>query len=123
MPGAELSRQRKVVDAFLAASRNGDFATLLSLLDPDVVFRADEMAVRMGALAEIRGAEAVANTFKGRAQGARPALVDGGMALLVVFGGKLRVAVKLTFAGGKIAGFEAVAEPDRLQGLEIGVLE
>ena len=76
-PDADFSRQKQIVDAFLAASRGGDFEGLLAVLDPEIVFRADQAAQRLGALAEIRGAAAVAQTFKGRAQGAKPALVDG----------------------------------------------
>src|SRR5262245_52524515 len=67
-PDADLGRQRKIVDAFIAASRNGDFEGLLAVLDPDVRFRADEAAQRLGSLAEMRGAPAVAAAFKGRAQ-------------------------------------------------------
>jgi RNA polymerase sigma factor (sigma-70 family) len=73
----DVTRQREVVDAFLAASRGGDFQALISLLDPDIVLRADAAAARMGAPGELRGADAVAATFSGRAQGARPALMDG----------------------------------------------
>ena len=69
-PDADISRQRKIVDAFLAASRNSDFEGLLAVLDPEIVFRADRAAQRLGSLAEIRGAAAVAETFKGRAQAA-----------------------------------------------------
>src|SRR5436305_2614807 len=76
-PDADPGRQREVVDAFLAASRGGDFDALLALLDPDVVLRADGTAVRAGAPGEARGAVAVAGTFSGRARVAQPALVDG----------------------------------------------
>lgn len=116
-------RQQEVVGAFLAASRAGNFEALLAVLDPDVVFRADGVAVRMGSLAEVRGAEAVANTFKGRAQGARPALVDGALGLLVAPGGHLRVVLRLTIAGDRIVGIEAVADPERLAGLDLALLE
>src|SRR3989441_8308593 len=88
-PDADISRQRKIVDAFLAASRNGDFEGLLAVLDPDVVFRADQAAQRLGSLAEIRGAAAGAETFKGRAQAAKPARGDGEMAIAGIFGGEL----------------------------------
>src|SRR5258705_2344173 len=71
------TRQRKVVDAFLAASRGGDFDALLALLDPDVVLRADAEAVRMGSPSEVVGAAEVASTFSGRARAAQPALVNG----------------------------------------------
>ena len=83
----DLARQRQLVDAFLAASREGDFEALLSLLDSEVVLRADPVAVRSAAgrqssgapplTAVLRGGEPVARTFLGRAAGAQPALVDG----------------------------------------------
>src|SRR5437870_2237949 len=77
VPDADLTRQREVVDAFLAASRGGDFESLLAVLDPDVVLQADRAAVLVGATAEVRGAAAVAEQFSGRARAARPALVNG----------------------------------------------
>lgn len=117
------TRQRQVVDAFLAASRGGDLNALLTVLDPDVVFRADRTAVNMGASAEVRGAAAVAATFSGRAQGAQPALVDGAMGLAVAIGGQLRVVLHLTIARGKIVGIEAVADPERLDQLELEILD
>src|SRR5216117_2273177 len=64
-PDADFGRQKDIVDAFLKASREGDFEGLLAVLDPDVVFRADTAAQRLGSLAEIRGATAVAKTFEG----------------------------------------------------------
>src|SRR5579859_194556 len=64
--------RRRVVDAFLAASRDGDFEALLEVLDPDVVLRADDAAVQAGAEGEVRGAPAVAGTFSGRARFAQP---------------------------------------------------
>ncbi|MGH7460911.1 MAG: sigma-70 family RNA polymerase sigma factor, partial [Longimicrobiales bacterium] len=76
-PDADRSRQRTVVDAFLAAARSGDFTALLALLDPDVVLRADAAAVLSGAEEEVLGAAAVARTFAGRASAAQPALIDG----------------------------------------------
>jgi RNA polymerase sigma factor (sigma-70 family) len=119
---ADVTRQRKLVDAFLAASRGGDFEALLAVLDPDVVFRADPVAVRMGGLPEIRGAAAVAETFKGRAQAAKPALIDGAVGIAVIFGGRLRIALNLTFAEDRIVGIEAVAEPERLRQYDLAVL-
>src|SRR5262245_56690206 len=80
---ADLTAQRDVVRAFLAASREGSFAALLAVLDPDVVFRADAvMAATTDAPAELRGAQAIARQFVGRAQGARPALVNGSIGVL-----------------------------------------
>src|SRR5712691_1167021 len=82
VPDTDRARQREVVDAFLAASRGGDFAALLALLDPDVVLRADRTAGDMGASSEVRGAAAVADTFSKRALGAQWALVNGAAGLV-----------------------------------------
>jgi RNA polymerase sigma-70 factor (ECF subfamily) len=120
--GADMSRQKKIVDAFLAASRGGDFEGLLAVLDPDVVFRADQAAQRLGALAEIRGATAVAETFKGRAQAAKPALVDGTLALAVHFGGRLRIVLRLTMTGERISAVEAVADPEQIGEFDVEIL-
>jgi RNA polymerase sigma-70 factor, ECF subfamily len=121
-PDTDAGRQRKIVEAFLAASREGDFEGLLAVLDPDVVFRADRAAQRLGSLAEIRGAAAVAETFKGRAQAAKPALVDGAMAVAVIFGRKLRIVLRLTFSGDRIAAVDAVADAGRIAGFDVEVL-
>ncbi|MCP3463666.1 MULTISPECIES: sigma-70 family RNA polymerase sigma factor [unclassified Bradyrhizobium] len=123
VPDADFSRQRTIVDAFLAASREGNFEGLLAVLDPDVVVRADEAAVRLGSLPEIRGATAVAETFRGRAQAARPALVDGKMGVAVILGGHLRIALRVTFKGDRIAGIEAIANPEAIGALDVEVLE
>jgi RNA polymerase sigma factor (sigma-70 family) len=121
-PAADFSGQKKIVDAFLAASRGGDFEGLLAVLDPDVVFRADQAAQRLGSLAEIRGAAAVAQTFKGRAQNAKPALVDGEVAVAVIFGGQLRIVLRLTITGDRIAAVEAVADAERIGRFDVAVL-
>ena len=121
-PDADFSRQKKIVDAFLRASRDGDFEGLLAVLDPDVVFRADQAAQRLGSLGEIRGAAAVAETFKGRAQAAKPALVDGTLALAVIFGGQLRIVLRLTISGDRIAAVEAVADAERIGQFDITIL-
>jgi RNA polymerase sigma-70 factor (ECF subfamily) len=118
----DLPRQRAVVEAFLAASRSGNFDALLSLLDPNVVFRADAVALLRQPAKEVRGAQAVAKQFVGRAQGARLALVDGSAGLLVAPGGKLFLAIKLTVANGKITEINAIADPAKLQQLDVAVL-
>ncbi len=112
---ADRSSQRRIVEAFLAASRGGDFEALLAVLDPDVVFRADAAAVKLGSLAEIRGATAVANTFKGRAIGAKPAFVDDGFGLIVEVGGQLRVILRLAIHDGRITEVQAIADPTHLE--------
>jgi RNA polymerase sigma factor (sigma-70 family) len=121
-PDADFSRQKNIVDAFLKASRDGDFEGLLAVLDPDVVFRADQAAQRLGSLGEIRGAAAVAETFRGRAQAAKPALVDGALALAVIFGGQLRIVLRLTISGERISAVEAVADAERIGTLDVEIL-
>jgi len=123
VPEATQAQQRKIVDAFLKASREGDFEGLLAVLDPHVVLRADQAAVRLGALPELRGADAVAQAFKGRAQAARPALIDGEIGGAVIFGGRLRIALRVTFDGDRIAEIEAVADRERIAVLRVEVLE
>ncbi|MGH2654818.1 MAG: RNA polymerase sigma factor SigJ [Actinomycetota bacterium] len=120
-PEADLARRRAVVDAFLAASRGGDFEALLAVLDPDVVLRADGAAVRMGATREVRGAAAVAETFSGRARAARPALVDGVPGLVWASGGRPRVVFDFTIADGKIVEIEMVADPERLRQIDVTI--
>ena len=121
-PDADRTRQRKVVDAFLAASRNGDFEALLALLDPDVVLRADKAAVLVGASAEVRGAAAVAGTFSGRARFAQRALVNGAAGAVWAPGGRPRVVFGFTITGGKIVEIELVADPERLRQLDLAIL-
>jgi RNA polymerase sigma factor (sigma-70 family) len=123
VPDSDPAHQREVVDAFLAASRGGDFGALLAVLDPDVVLRADGAAVRAGASREVRGARAVADTFFGRARFARPALVNGAIGAVWAPGGRPRVAFCFTVVGGKIVEIEVVADPARLSGLDLAVLE
>ena len=122
IPDVDVTRQREIVDAFLAASRAGDFDALLAVLDPDVVFRADHIAVKMGGVAQLRGAAAVAETFRGRAQAAKPALVDGAVGVAVIMGGRLRIMLRLTIAEGRIAAINAIADPAQLRELEWPVL-
>lgn len=122
-PDADLPRQRGIVDAFLAASRDGDFEGLLAVLDPEVVFRADPAAVRMGSEPEVRGANAVAGTFKGRARGAQVAVVEGALGLVVVMGGRVRIVLRFTLAADRIAEISAVADPDELRMLDFAVLD
>ncbi|MBR1244807.1 sigma-70 family RNA polymerase sigma factor [Bradyrhizobium sp. AUGA SZCCT0274] len=121
-PDADFSRQKQIVDAFLAASRSGDFEGLLAVLDPDVVFRADQAAQRLGSLSEIRGAAAVAETFKGRAQAARPALVDGALGVAVVLGGEMRIVLRLTISGERISAVDAVADAEAIGAFDVEVL-
>jgi RNA polymerase sigma factor (sigma-70 family) len=119
---ADLTRQREVVDAFLAASRDGNFDALLAVLDPDVVLRADQAAVGIGASTEVRGAAAVAGTFSGRARVAQPALVNGAVGAVWAPGGRPRVVFSFTIKGGKVVEIELLADPERLGRLDLVVL-
>ena len=122
-PDVDRTRQRALVGAFLAASREGSFDALLAVLDPDVVFRADRTAVSAGASREVRGAASVARQFSGRAQGARPALVNGSVGLVVARHGRLFLVLNLTVAHGKIVEINVVADPERLRQLDLAVLD
>ncbi len=114
-----VSRQREVVAAFLAASREGDFEALLAMLDPDIVLRADAAAARMGADSLVSGARAVAGTFSGRAAAARPALIDGAAGAVWAQGGKPRVVFAFTITGDRVAAIEMIADPERISRLEV----
>jgi RNA polymerase sigma factor (sigma-70 family) len=111
----DIAEHKRVIDAFLAASQKGDFEGLLALLDPDVIGRADPTAARMGGLTEVRGAETVAGYFRGRAQAARSALIDGVVGVVVAPSGRLMLVLNVTVANGKISLIEAVADPERLR--------
>ena len=116
------ARRRAVVDAFLAASRDGDFQGLLDLLDPDAVIRADGAAVAMGAAEILRGAAAVAETFAGRAQGARFALVDGMPGAVWSKGGVPRVVFAFTVEEGRVTGIDLISDADTIGALEFEFL-
>ena len=118
----ELGADRRLVQAFLAASRQGDLPGLLAILDPEVVFRADPAAVKLGAAPEVRGAEAVAALFQGRAQSATPALIDGAVGIRVAPGGRLLLVLRPTVIEGRIVDVEAVAERASLARLTIDEL-
>lgn len=121
----DLIQQRRVADAFLTALRAGDFEGLVALLDPGVVVRLDEAAVRHGAPREIRGAEnwvrgAVA--FSRMAQSVQLAVVNGAVGLVLAPHGKLQRVLSFTLSGGKIAEVDIIADPRRLQELELTIL-
>src|SRR5438445_1925498 len=118
-----LAHQREVVDAFLAASREGDFEALVSVLDPNVVFRSDRGTdLSLGAV-QITGAEEVADVILARgtpfAPFARPAVVDGQAGAVVVVAGRLRSVVKFTVAGDRVVGMDLTIDPETLRRLRI----
>jgi RNA polymerase sigma factor (sigma-70 family) len=122
VPDTDLQRQRTVVEAFLAAAREGDFEALLAVLDPEVVLHADHAAVAAGAAREVRGAPAVAGTFSGRARFARAALVDGAAGAVWAPGGRPRVAFSFAITAGRIVEIELLADPGRLADLDLAIL-
>jgi RNA polymerase sigma factor (sigma-70 family) len=115
-------RQSALVDAFLAAARKGNFEALLAVLDPEVVLRADEHAVKLGAAKETRGAVRVA-AFSQYARGARRALLDGAAAAVWMPGGRLRVVWDFTTSGDRITAIHLIADPDRLRQINLVVPE
>lgn len=122
---AATQRHDELVRAFLEASRAGNFSALLALLDPQAALRADTTAVAMGGSSyfgaglPIQGADAVAQTFSGRARAALPALIDGIPGAVWMHEGTVRVAFRFTFARDRITGIELVADPDTLAGSTI----
>lgn len=122
-PVPDLASQRRVVEAFLVAARGGDLGALVTLLDPNVVMRADKVAAQAGGPDELRGAAAVAGFFSGRAQAARPVLIDGALGLVVAPRGKVLLVITLELVEGKIAAIRAVADPARLEQLELALVE
>jgi RNA polymerase sigma factor (sigma-70 family) len=122
-------RQREVVDAFLEAAREGRFERLLTMLDPDIELRADAFSVQAAAtrvhlgapaLAPVlRGRDAVAEVFSGRAAAAQPAFVDGVPAAVWAPGGTTRSAWVLTIADGVITRIEMLGDPGTLAELDV----
>jgi RNA polymerase sigma-70 factor, ECF subfamily len=118
-PSADVTRQTELVKAFLAASRHGDFAALLEVLDPEVVLRADPTAVQAGALAELRGAPAVANQFAERAVETLPALVaETPGTVWAITAGTPRAAFRFTIRHEKIVHVDLVFDPIKLRQLD-----
>jgi RNA polymerase sigma-70 factor, ECF subfamily len=122
----DLPRQRALVDAFLAAAREGDFDALVAVLDPDVVFRHDsgggvDGAARRGARQPVVGAEAVARHALANGKVfvdlARPATVNGAAGLLIATERRTIGVVGITVAGGKIAEIDLVTDPAKLPGV------
>jgi RNA polymerase sigma factor (sigma-70 family) len=124
-PEGDRARQRLVVEAFLAASREGDFEALLRLLDPQVVVRADAAATGTAAPRVVRGAAAVASQalgFARRARLARLALVDGAVGLVVTPPGRPSLVLGFTIRRGLISAIDILADPERLRRLDVALL-
>ena len=119
-PDADAAAQQEVVEAFLAAARDGDFDALVALLDPDVVRRADTGS---GIIFEVRGAENVARRAKAAASQlgliARPALVNGAPGWVSLLDGELYAIAALTVRNGRITTIDILLDPERLARLDL----
>ncbi|MCX5558674.1 sigma-70 family RNA polymerase sigma factor [Streptomyces sp. NBC_00038] len=119
-PDPDLARQREVVDAFLAAAREGDFDALVAVLDPDVVARGGAGGaggVTVGAIAVASGASAFAHL----ARLARPALVNGAAGFVVVSEGRLIAVLAFTVVRRRIAFIDILNDPEQLAGVDVSV--
>jgi RNA polymerase sigma factor (sigma-70 family) len=117
----DLARRRHVVDAFLTAARGGHFEALLDVLHADAVMHTDGAAATP---TEIRGAAALARrAIAGGARAARPALVNGDVGVVIAPRGRLMMVLRFTIVDDRIVGIDAVSDPQRLQQLELAVLE
>jgi RNA polymerase sigma-70 factor, ECF subfamily len=126
-PDADLRQQRELVDAFLAASREGDFEALIGVLDPDVVLRVDVGAALARGARFVRGAPGVAKqsvTFARSGGGeARPALVNGAAGVVFAAQGRPFAVVGFTIGRGRILAIDVLADPDRLSQLDLAILD
>jgi hypothetical protein len=112
-----------LVEAFLAAARQGDFDALLALLDPEVVLRDDRAASMTGVLTELRGGRAVARkALTGGARAARPALVNGAVGVVVAPQGRLLLVLGFTMNSERITAIEVFTRPARLRQLNLAIL-
>jgi len=125
-PEGDLARRRRLVDAFLAAARTGDLESLIRILDPDVVLRADGQAVPGGRPVVLRGAELVAQSAAAaavRALVSEVALVDGSVGIVMAPAGRLSVVLAFATDGERITAIDVIADPERLARLEIATPE
>jgi RNA polymerase sigma-70 factor (ECF subfamily) len=122
----DLPRQRRVVDAYLAAVREGDFEGLLRLLDPDVVLRADAGVSPAGRPVQLRGAEVVARAAmasSNRARYSAPALVEGSAGIVMAPRGHLFLVLSFAFEGDHITAIDVISDADRLGDLDLAVAD
>ena len=123
---ADLRNQRRVVDAFLAAVQNGDFEALVAVLDPAIVLRADGGAVK-GMSRLVRGAQAVvaqAAAFSKLGLSSQVVLVNGNIGVVSRLpDGRLLSVIGFTIAGGKVVEMDILADPDRLNRLDLSAIE
>ncbi|MGE5597670.1 MAG: sigma-70 family RNA polymerase sigma factor [Hyphomicrobiales bacterium] len=123
----DVARHQAIVEAFFRAAHDGDFEALLEVLDPDVVLRPDETALRMGQrsgwiTSMLRGAPAVARQFSGQAQAAQVALIDGVPGAVWMAGGLPRVVFGFAIRDGRVTEIELLADRERLQQMTVEVV-
>jgi RNA polymerase sigma factor (sigma-70 family) len=126
IPDGDLDTQREVIDAFVAAAREGDFETLLQVLDPDVVLRADRGAVSSGASSLVRGAANVARQAQAFSRldiEVRPALVNGAAGTVTLRDGRPFAIAGFTIRNRRIVEMDVFADPERLSRLDLVVLD
>jgi len=125
-PRPRRARQREVAEAFLAAARGGDLGALIAVLDPDVELRADAAASPSGHPVTIRGAAAVAGGARAasvRSRYGRVALINGTPGVIMAPRGRLAVALAFTYSGDRISQIDVIADPGRLEALDLAVLD
>jgi RNA polymerase sigma-70 factor (ECF subfamily) len=126
VPDADLDTQREVVDAFIAAAREGDFEALLEVLDPDVVLRADRGAVSIGASRVVRGAANVARQAQAFSRldiEVRPAIVNGAAGTVTLRDGRPFAIAGFTIRNRRIVEMDVLADPERLSQLDLTILD
>ena len=126
IPDADLDTQREVVDAFLAAARNGDFEGLVEVLDPDVVLRADPGAAGLGSARVVRGAANVArqaSAFSRLDIDVRPALVNGAVGTVTLRDGRPFAIAGFTIQNRRIVEMDVLADPERLSEIDLAILD
>jgi len=126
VPDADLDTQREVIDAFIAAAREGDFEALLEVLDPDVVLRADQGALPVGASRVVRGAATVARQALGFSRldiEVRPALINGAAGSVTLQDGKPFSIAGFTIRNRRIVEIDVLADPERLRHIDLTILD
>jgi ketosteroid isomerase-like protein len=121
-PDSDVGRQREVVDAFFAAARRGDFDALVTVLDPDVVERVDAGPGRPDISGLVRGATVIAGRaimFDQPEPRVRPVLVNGAAGVVVTVRGEPFAVMAFTVSGGRIVEIDVLADPDRLNRLDL----
>lgn len=126
-PDPDLTRQREAVNAFFAATREGDFGALVAILHPDVVLRADGRLGQTRRTVVLNGAQSVASQaagYRSMAPFVVPALINGAAGVVVIVKGKLMSVMAFTVTGGCVVAIDVITDPERLAGYDVsGVVE